>query len=125
MTKLKFQKTCGHAPQTQQEPDGDWSATCLCSCSGQDVALVAFGPTESSSLARLMHEVYRLHSKIVFEKQGWRCAECGAAGGRLEIDHIQPRSKGADHRISNLRAVCASFTGCRAHLRKHSQGEGK
>jgi ATP adenylyltransferase len=37
-----------------------------------------------------------------------RCALCGAtsAEGRIEVDHIIPRSKGGTNDISNLQALC-------------------
>lgn len=69
-------------------------------------------------LKQLVEKVYKIHSKIVLEKQKYRCLLCG---GRfpLDIDHIKPRSKGRDDRVENLRAICSAFYGCRAHARKH------
>lgn len=70
------------------------------------------------TLRLLVEKVYKIHSKIVLEKQKYRCLLCG---GRfpLDIDHIKPRSKGRDDRVENLRAICSAFYGCRAHARKH------
>lgn len=80
----------------------------------------AIGYTPSEALKRLVEKVYKIHSEIVLKKQNYRCASCGAAGMRLEIDHIIQRSKGRDDRVTNLRGLCASFTGCRVHMRKHN-----
>lgn len=37
-----------------------------------------------------------------------KCAYCGATDTRLEVEHIQPRSKGGSNRISNLTIACTS-----------------
>src|SRR6266568_199289 len=39
-------------------------------------------------------------------KWGQRCAYCSATGLSLEIDHVQPRSKGGSDRVSNLVIAC-------------------
>ena len=66
----------------------------------------------------LVDQIYKARSAWVMKSQKYRCAECGELNA-LEIDHKVPRSKGRDDRIENLRAVCASFTGCRIHEKKH------
>jgi hypothetical protein len=81
--------------------------------------IVVKGKTKEDSLTLLLNTIYQARSAWVMKKQRYRCAECGELN-RLEIDHIIPRSKGRDDRLTNLRAICASFTGCRAHERKHS-----
>lgn len=35
-----------------------------------------------------------------------RCAYCSATNTRLELDHVQPRSKGGSNRVSNLVITC-------------------
>jgi len=39
-------------------------------------------------------------------KWEYRCAYCSATGIPLEIDHVQPRSKGGSDRVSNLVMAC-------------------
>ncbi len=53
--------------------------------------------------------------RAVFERDGWRCRQCGKAG-RLECDHIS-RDWGTDpYDIANLQALCRS-----CHLEKTRQ----
>jgi 5-methylcytosine-specific restriction endonuclease McrA len=44
--------------------------------------------------------------EYLLEKWGRACAYCGAEHVPLEIDHIQPRSKGGSSRVSNLTLAC-------------------
>lgn len=44
--------------------------------------------------------------EYLLEKWGRTCAYCGAKGVPLQIEHIQPRSKGGSNRISNLTLAC-------------------
>jgi 5-methylcytosine-specific restriction endonuclease McrA len=46
--------------------------------------------------------------EYLLEKWGRTCAYCGKGGLPLQIEHIQPRSKGGTNRISNLALACAS-----------------
>jgi len=50
-------------------------------------------------------EWIRLRGSIL-ERDGYRCAYCGASDGPLECDHILPVSKGGGHDPSNLIAAC-------------------
>ncbi len=46
--------------------------------------------------------------KIVFERDGWRCVECGKAG-KLECDHVTPleREPGQDpYDVNGLQTLC-------------------
>ena len=46
--------------------------------------------------------------RAVFERDGWRCVECGKAG-RLECDHITPLQRGPGQHpfdVSNLQTLC-------------------
>jgi hypothetical protein len=113
-----FERITGHEVRLSQV-GSSFNATCLCNCGKRASYLQACGPTESAALTSLVNMVYRHHSRVVVEKQRWRCAECGAKGVPLEIDHIVPRSKGRDDRVSNLRALCAGNAGCQAHRIKH------
>jgi 5-methylcytosine-specific restriction endonuclease McrA len=44
--------------------------------------------------------------EYLLEKWGRKCAYCDAQNVPLEIDHIQPRSKGGSDRVSNLTLAC-------------------
>ncbi len=44
--------------------------------------------------------------EFLLEKWNRRCAYCGAKDTKLEIEHIQPRSKGGSNRLSNLCLAC-------------------
>ena len=44
--------------------------------------------------------------RAVFERDGWRCVECGRAG-RLECDHATPLDRGGDPwDQANLQTLC-------------------
>ena len=50
---------------------------------------------------------------LVFERDGWRCVECGRKG-RLEVDHIRPIARGgAPLDPANLRTLCR---GCHVEI---------
>jgi hypothetical protein len=44
--------------------------------------------------------------EYLLEKWGRRCAYCGVTGVPLQIEHIQPRSRGGTNRVSNLTLAC-------------------
>ena len=44
--------------------------------------------------------------EYLLEKWGRRCAYCGCEGVPLQIEHIEPRSRGGSSRISNLTLAC-------------------
>lgn len=54
------------------------------------------------------------NAAIVRERDGHRCRVCGSRD-RVEVHHIRYRSRGGDHRMSNLVCLCA---GC--HGRVHA-----
>ncbi len=41
-------------------------------------------------------------------KFGWACTYCGATDTPLQIDHIQPKSRGGSDQLSNLTLACVS-----------------
>ncbi|MBK1694703.1 HNH endonuclease [Chromatium weissei] len=43
----------------------------------------------------------------LLEKWGRKCAYCGASNVPLQIEHIQPKSRGGSNRVSNLTLACA------------------
>lgn len=44
---------------------------------------------------------------LVFERDGFRCRECGSADD-LTIDHVIPKSRGGTHAEDNLQTLCRS-----------------
>ena len=44
--------------------------------------------------------------EYLLNKWGRECAYCGAKSVPLQIEHIQPRSRGGSHRVSNLTLAC-------------------
>lgn len=50
---------------------------------------------------------YEVREYLLF-KWGRTCAYCGAQNVPLEVEHIQPRSKGGSDRVSNLTLACHS-----------------
>ncbi len=46
--------------------------------------------------------------EYLLEKWNRKCAYCGGTDTRLEIEHIQPKSKGGSDRVSNLAIACHS-----------------
>jgi hypothetical protein len=108
----KFEKVNGHVPTTVKN-GGGWLATCECACDGMTTLLVGDGSTEAGALATLLHHVYRHHGFIVMTKQNWACLECSRVVA-LQCDHLKPRSKGRDDRITNLAGKC-----CSCHSLKH------
>jgi 5-methylcytosine-specific restriction endonuclease McrA len=45
--------------------------------------------------------------EYLLEKWGRKCAYCGAENVPLEVEHIQPKSKGGSNRVSNLTLACS------------------
>lgn len=44
----------------------------------------------------------------IFERDQFTCQYCGAAGGKLECDHVFPVSRGGSHDPENLKTACFS-----------------
>ncbi|MFQ5683613.1 MAG: HNH endonuclease [Candidatus Binatia bacterium] len=65
---------------------------------------------------RLDSGAYQPLRRVVLERDGWRCQNCGLAAN-LHVHHIQPRSHLGDDLQQNLITLCAS---CHrdAHLEK-------
>lgn len=114
MTLRLAERIIGFDIDLYPDPDGGYVAS-----SNWERGQETFhGRNRDAALRGLVETIYRLRSEWVMKNQGWRCKECGRLGS-LEIDHIIPRSKGRDDRISNLRAVCPSGFGCKIHQKKH------
>ena len=85
-----------------------------------DVALFSFKKDEKDACNELEQFNWRRVSNIVFEKQDWKCAECGSRSNGLQCHHRIFRSKwrredGPRDVESNLTGVCQ---GCHESLHK-------
>jgi 5-methylcytosine-specific restriction endonuclease McrA len=49
----------------------------------------------------------KISRRALFARDGWRCVYCGAASGRLTLDHVVPRSRGGDSTWDNVVTSCA------------------
>ncbi len=49
----------------------------------------------------------KISRRALFARDGWRCAYCGTASGRLTLDHVVPRSKGGASVWENVVTSCA------------------
>jgi 5-methylcytosine-specific restriction endonuclease McrA len=49
----------------------------------------------------------KISRRALFARDGWKCAYCGTANGRLTLDHVVPRSKGGESIWENVVTACA------------------
>jgi 5-methylcytosine-specific restriction endonuclease McrA len=49
----------------------------------------------------------KISRRALFARDGWQCAYCGSAGGRLTLDHVVPRSRGGESTWENVVTACA------------------
>src|ERR671937_775428 len=49
----------------------------------------------------------KISRRALFARDGWRCAYCGTASGRLTLDHVVPRSRGGESVWENVVTACA------------------
>jgi 5-methylcytosine-specific restriction endonuclease McrA len=49
----------------------------------------------------------KISRRALFARDGWRCAYCGSANGRLTLDHVVPRSRGGESIWENVVTACA------------------
>jgi 5-methylcytosine-specific restriction protein A len=59
---------------------------------------------------KLDSEEYPILRKLVLERDGWRCQECGSARN-LQVHHLRPRSQLGGDRMQNLITLCACCHG--------------
>lgn len=58
---------------------------------------------KASAAAKLSRHQKR--KRRVFERDGWRCVECGSSRN-LTLDHIRPKSRGGTTAMRNLQTLC-------------------
>ena len=63
--------------------------------------------------AKLDRRRWQLTRLKVFERDGWRCVDCGAAG-RLECDHVVPLHVDPDQDPYALDGLATRCVGCHA-----------
>jgi len=49
----------------------------------------------------------KISRRALFARDGWECAYCGTASGRLTLDHVVPRSRGGESTWENVVTACA------------------
>lgn len=67
-------------------------------------------PPKHESFAAPLYEKRKLRDSLrraVFERDGYRCRECGT-DERLSVDHIYPEVKGGSDDLDNLQTLCVS-----------------
>ena len=69
-------------------------------------------------------EVYLSNRLLAFERDGWKCIQCGSRD-QLQAHHIEPIPKGqfnplVIHRVDNLRTLCAT---CHSGLSRNPRAE--
>lgn len=67
--------------------------------------------------------VYKANRAKARRRAAGRCEDCNHRHGRLQCDHVIPRSQGGGHEPENLRMLCAGDGTCKCHERK-TAGEG-
>lgn len=74
---------------------------------GELAAFRGIEPDEISARATLIRvNVPTAVRKAIFDRDGWRCIECGSKTD-LEISHALPVTEGGGNEESNLRTICA------------------
>ena len=57
---------------------------------------------------RAAEKRYGYLRKAVMKRDGWRCRYCGVKATEIEVDHVQPWSKGGRDSMENLVTACRS-----------------
>lgn len=52
------------------------------------------------------NDLWKEMSKYIFKRDKYICSYCGKVGGKLEVDHIIPFSKGGNDSFENLTTSC-------------------
>jgi HNH endonuclease len=105
----KFERINGHEVEVAKQEGGDmFEAYCVCDCDGgPPCGCMTIAATPELSLAMLLTSVFKLHSRIVLKRAGWKCSNCSRVTG-LAVHHVVFKSHGRNDRIENLRALCAA-----------------
>ena len=90
------------------------SAFCYGAFCGESLLAEAKHRKQGIALTLVVNRIYQIHSRLVLDEEGWKCARCGRTDG-LQIHHRKFRSHGGTHKPENLEPVC---WGC--HRRIHA-----
>jgi hypothetical protein len=71
--------------------------------------------SERIALIWLVNAIYRMHSRKVLDRHGWRCSHCGSSY-MLQVHHRQYRSHGGTHQLENLEPTCGD---CHRRIHAH------
>jgi len=86
------------------------SALCQITAISQELVRFDTQQMENSEISRVGYQQGTLAGyeirEFLLSKWNRTCAYCGVKDTRLEIEHIQPRSKGGSNRVSNLCLAC-------------------
>ena len=107
LSALTFESQNGHVPTLAfSGPTGFFRAEVVCECGGAPVTLSSGKHrTESKALEDLRDKVLAEHGRVVMERAGWKCQECGGVRA-LSAHHKVFRSHGRDDTVGNLFASC-------------------
>jgi len=117
---------CGHLLE-EHHLDGTGNQPCHCPCENFHWSVLTLdicGHTKGScdcSRRERDHEPWtasadrsprgikrrKLPFRKVWDRDGWKCVECGAHDN-LTVDHIIPLSKGGTDDLANLQTMCGS-----------------
>jgi hypothetical protein len=61
---------------------------------------------DATQNGRLPREIWQSLRAAIFRRDNYTCQYCGAAGARLECDHVVPVSRGGSNDESNLVTAC-------------------
>jgi hypothetical protein len=65
-----------------------------------------FLENKPENLYRSNNALWRILRNKIFKRDYYTCQYCGDKGGKLEVDHIIPISKGGNNDLSNLNTSC-------------------
>lgn len=65
-----------------------------------------YGQFVAKRLYNVNVKLWQQIRKKVFKRDAYTCVYCGRVGGKLEVDHIVPISRGGTNEMSNLATAC-------------------
>lgn len=90
-------------PTVQRLPPDEFKAQLMAAMQGEQTAFSRFLRRGSD---RPPTSVWSKLRALVFARDDYTCAYCGARAGRLECDHVVPVSRGGSNELANLATAC-------------------